>query len=249
MRTVRVPTLLAPIGVVVALVVTVMLLFVLPVIVAIAVGVVLGVAVAAFFYARAESTVTGSMRLRVVGEDEEPRLENMIDGLCDSHGFRRPTLALIEDPARNAVVFGRKPGHVTLALTTGLRDSLSRMELEGLLARELALATHDGLAGATVLAPVLSVLPASMRSRVVAWYMGEHRAMLDDFDAVHFTRYPPGLAAALDRMGEGSTVVAGAGRNSAHLWVVPPDLQGTAAVSPASDQPNIHTRAAALREL
>jgi hypothetical protein len=24
----------------------------------------------------------------------------MIDGLCDSYGFRRPTLALIEDPAQ-----------------------------------------------------------------------------------------------------------------------------------------------------
>jgi hypothetical protein len=73
--------------------------------------------------------------------------------------------------------------------------------------------------------------------------------MLDDFGAVQFTRYPPGLAAALDRMSEGSTVVAGAGRTSAHLWVVPPDQLGDTAVSPASDQPTINARAAALREL
>jgi hypothetical protein len=96
---------------------------------------------------------------------------------------------------------------------------------------------------------MLAVLPGSLRSRLLSWYMGEHRAMLDDFDAVHFTRYPPGLAAALDTMGEGSTVVAGAGRTSAHLWVVPPHQHGSAEVSPASDQPTINARSAALREL
>jgi hypothetical protein len=249
MRTVRVPALLAPIGVGVAIVVTVVLLLLLPPSVAVIIGVLAGVAVAAWFYVRAEAAVVGSMRLRVVGDDDEPRLENMVDGLCDSHGFRRPTLALIEDSARNAVVFGRKPGHVTLAITTGLRDALIRMELEGLLARELALATHDGLAGATVLVPVLAVLPRSLRERVLAAYLGDHRAMLDDFDAVHFTRYPPGLAAALDAIGEGSTVVAGAGRTSAHLWVAPPDVDGDAAASATPNQPTIHARAAALREL
>ena len=100
-----------------------------------------------------------------------------------------------------------------------------------------------------MLTPILAMLPGSLRARMLAWYMGEHRAMLDDFGAVNYTRYPPGLAAALDRMAEGSTVVAGAGRTSAHLWVVPPHQHGSAEVSPAPDQPTIHARAAALREL
>jgi heat shock protein HtpX len=249
MRAVRAPALLAPIGVIVAIVVAAILLIVLPPIVAVLIGIVVGVGVAASFYVRADSAVVGSLRLEPVSDDDEPRLQNMIDGLCDSHGFRRPRLALIDDPARNAVVFGRSPADVTLAITTGLRDALTRMELEGLLARELALATHPGLSGATVLVPVLGVLPSGVRSRLTEWYVGADRVLLDDFGAVRFTRYPPGLAAALDKMGEASTVVAGAGRASAHLWVVPPDQQTSAAVSPALDQPTIHARADALREL
>jgi heat shock protein HtpX len=249
MRTVRVPLLLAAIAVPLAIVVALVLLLLLPPILAVVVGIVVGFAVAAWFYVRAEHAVVGSLRLLPVDDDNEPRVQNMVDGLCDSHGFRRPELALIVDPTLNAVVFGRSPAHVTLAITTGMRDTLTRMELEGLLARELALATHDGLAGATVLVPVLQLLPAGLRAWVTRWYVGEHRALLDDFGAVRFTRYPPGLAAALDRMAAASTVVAGAGRASAHLWVVPPDQQDSAAASPASDQPTIHERVDALREL
>jgi heat shock protein HtpX len=254
MRAVRVPVLLAPVAAIVAIVVALVLLIVLPPIIAVVLGIAVGVGVAASFAVRAERAVVGSLRLQPVAPGAEARLQNMIDGLCDSHGFRRPTLALIDDPACNAVVFGRRPTHVTLAVTTGLRDALTRMELEGLLARELALATHEGLPGATVLVPLLGVLPSGLRDRARSWYLGEDRSMLDDFDAVRFTRYPPGLAAALDKMGEASTFVAGAGRTSAHLWVVAPDqqtrLQGGSAVSPApSSQPTIHARAAALREL
>jgi heat shock protein HtpX len=253
MRAVRVPVLLAPVAVIIAIVVAVLLLLVLPPILAVVLGIVIGVAVAASFAWRAERAVVGSLRLEPVAPGAEARLQNMIDGLCDSHGFRRPQLALIDDPARNAVVFGRSPEHVTLAVTTGLRDALTRMELEGLLARELALATHEGLPGATVLVPLLGVLPGGLRTRLADWYLGDQRPMLDDLDAVRFTRYPPGLAAALDKLGEGSTFVAGAGRTSAHLWVVAPDQQalphGGAAASPASSQPTIHARAAALREL
>jgi heat shock protein HtpX len=245
MRVVRVPLLLLVIGAVIAAIVTLALVFVAPMVVAIVVGLVAGAAAAAFVYFRSEAAVLGSLRPRIVDEADEPRLHNMIDGLCDSHGFRRPRLAIVDDDARNALVYGRSHDHVTLVITAGLRDALSRMELEGLLARELALATHDGLPGATVVASLLGLLPDSLRSSLLTWWIGEQRSMLDDFDAVRFTRYPPGLAAALDKLAGASTFVAGAGRYGAHLWVAPP----TAAGSPAPTQPTIDARAAALREL
>lgn len=245
MRIVRAPLVLAPVGVVVGLVVAIVFVLFAPVWLALVLGVLAGVAAALALYFRSEAAVLGSLEPVVVDEDDEPRLHNMIDGLCDSHGFRRPTLAIIDSPARNAVVYGRSRDHVTLAITTGLRDALTRMELEGLLARELALATHEALPGATVIVPVLALLPGGLRARVTSWLVGEHRAMLDDFDAVRFTRYPPGLAGALDKLAEGSTFVAGAGRTSGHLWVAPPHETGVQAL----DQPTIDARAAALREL
>jgi heat shock protein HtpX len=245
MRVVRVPVLLFVIGAVVASIVTLALVFLIPMVVAIVVGLVVGVAVAAAIYLRSEAVVLGSLRPTFVDDNDEPRLLNMVDGLCDSHGFRRPRVAIVDDPARNALVYGRTHEGATLVVTSGLRDALTRMELEGLLARELALATHDGLPGATVAVPLLGVMPESLRSKLLTWWIGDQRSMLDDFDAVRFTRYPPGLAAALDKLADASTVVAGAGKHAGHLWVAPPIEAG----SPAPTQPTIDARAAALREL
>lgn len=245
MRVVRVPVLLLAIGAVVAAIVVIALVFFVPLLLTVLLALLAGAAVAATLYQRSERAVLGTLRPRVVDDDDEPRLHNMLDGLCDSHGFRRPDLAIIDDPARNAMAYGRSAERATIVVTTGLRDALSRMELEGLLARELALATHDGLPGATVLAAVLGLFPESLRAKVLAWLLGEQRTMLDDFDAVRFTRYPPGLAAALDKLTDASTVVAGAGRNAGYLWVAPPLETGT----PAPTQPTIDARAAALREL
>ena len=245
MRVVRVPLLLFVIGAVVASIVTLALVFLVPMVVAIVVGILVGAAVAAFVYLRSEAAVLGSLQPRLVDESDEARLHNMIDGLCDSHGFRRPGLAIVDDVACNALVYGRSHERTTLLVTSGLRDALTQMELEGLLARELALATHAGLPGATVVVPLLGLMPESLRISLLTWWIGEQRSMLDDFDAVRFTRYPPGLAAALDKLAGASTVVAGAGRYGGHLWVAPP----TAAGSPAPTQPTIDARAAALREL
>ena len=246
MKTPRVALVLAPVALVVAVIVLVAVALIgMPWWLALALGIAVGGANAAAFYFRSEDAAVGRVRLRVVTSEDEPRLHNMVDGLCDSHGFRRPALALIDDGNLNALVFGRSPARATLAITTGLRDSLSRLELEGLLARELTLATHDGLPAATVLVPLLSVMPKGARRRVVAWFLGHHRAVLDDFGAVRLTRYPPGLAAALDKLARASTVIAGAGPTSGHLWVATP----TAAGLNDLDSATIDERVAALREL
>jgi heat shock protein HtpX len=246
MKAIGVPALLVPIGLAIAVVVALILIVVgAPLVVAVPVAVVLGAAVAVGFFLAAEPAVVGKLQVRIVDDIDEPRLYNMVDGLCDSHGFRQPTLAVVHDDAQNAVVYGRTADRATLAVTSGLLAQASRMELEGLLARELALANHPGLPAATVLVPILRVLPAGLRARVLGWFLGAQRTVLDDIGAVRYTRYPPGLVAALDALGRGSTVVAGAGHASSHLWVVTP----TATASAGLPTPTIDERIAALREL
>jgi heat shock protein HtpX len=246
MKTTNVLAILAPIGIVVAVLFTLLLAvagLALPL--AAALGVAAGAGAMTWLYRRSERAVASGLHLEVVGRDRQPRLHNMVDGLCDSHGFRRPALAVIHDPGRNALVFGRSPHRATLAVSTGLLDSLTRMELEGLLARELALANHAGVPAATVLVSVLSLLPAGLRSSLRPRLFVAHRVVLDDFGAVRLTRYPPGLAAALDKLSQGSTVIAGANGNSRHLWVADPSAEGPE----GADLPTIDERVAALREL
>ena len=45
---------------------------------------------------------------------------------------------MVDDPAPNAFATGRNPKHAALAVTTGLLEMMNRVELEGVLAHELA---------------------------------------------------------------------------------------------------------------
>jgi heat shock protein HtpX len=66
------------------------------------------------------------------------RLHNLVEGLCIAAGLPKPRIYVIEDDAPNAFATGRDPRHAAVAVTTGLMDKLTRIELEGVLAHELS---------------------------------------------------------------------------------------------------------------
>ena len=243
----RVPVLAALVAVVVAVPVVVLLVAVgLPVFVDVPLALVLAAAAVAWWWRAARGSAMRGLDLRPAGPTEQPRVHNVLDGLCDSHGFRRPAVFTVTTEARNAAVFGRTPHEGALVLTTGLLATLDRMELEGLLARQLAALDQHGRPAATAVVPLLRVLPGALGSALARRVTGKPVNAWTDADGVRLTRYPPGLAAALDRIGEGSTEVAGVDRASAHLWVVTP----TAAAPLAGvDDFSLHDRIDALREL
>ncbi len=57
-------------------------------------------------------------------------------------GLPKPRLYVIEDSAPNAFATGRDPDHAVVAATTGLLAKLTRTELEGVVAHELAHIKH-----------------------------------------------------------------------------------------------------------
>jgi len=238
--------LVAPVCVVPAVVLAVVLVVAgVPVWAVVVAAVAVAVMFGAWLIATSDKVARGGLALRDVHEVDYARLFNMVEGLCDSHGFRRPALHVIDSDARNAVVYGRNSDHATLAVTRGWLDSLSRMGLEGLLARELALANSASLATVTVAASIARVLPGGVRSWFLQRVLGEHRLILDDFEAVRLTRYPPGLAEALVTQQAGSPVVAGAAPTTTHLWVTPPSRDGASLGHAIS----LDLRVDALREL
>jgi heat shock protein HtpX len=66
------------------------------------------------------------------------RLHNLVEGLCIASGLPKPRLYIVDDPSPNAFSTGRNPKHATIAVTTGLLDTMNRVELEGVLAHELS---------------------------------------------------------------------------------------------------------------
>lgn len=240
----RVPVILGCVFAVVFVPVFVVLVLVSP-LVAVAAGVVLGAAAAALVWARADASVLRGLRARPSDASTDPRLHNVLGGLCDSHGFRRPSVLVVEDPACNGAAFGRRHHQPHLAVTSGAVDGLSRLELEGFLARLLVPFENPALAGATVVVPVLSVLPSGLRARIQAAYLADQRLLRDDFDAARLTRYPPGLQGAYQTLAAGGTVLDGVNPAAAHLWVIP--LERATGSSP--DNPSLVERVDALGEL
>ena len=83
---------------------------------------------------------------RVVTEHEAPELYAMVDRLRQRAGLPMPTLAIAPHAQPNAFATGRNPQHAVVAVTEGILQLVSRDELEGVLAHELAhIKNHDML--------------------------------------------------------------------------------------------------------
>ena len=75
-----------------------------------------------------------------------PELVTMVNELADRAGMPRPKVYVIDTPQPNAFATGRNPQNAAVAATTGLMRSLSREELAGVMAHELAhIRNHDTL--------------------------------------------------------------------------------------------------------
>jgi heat shock protein HtpX len=100
----------------------------------------IGVAGAMTFgaYWKSDQVALSATRARPVSPDEDPQLHNLVEGMAIAAGIPKPRVYVVDDPAPNAFATGRDPEHAAIAVTTGLQHKLTRTELEGVIAHELA---------------------------------------------------------------------------------------------------------------
>lgn len=77
-----------------------------------------------------------------VQRQDEPGLYNLLENLCISRGMTMPRLEIIETHARNAFASGIGERSYCITVTRGLMNSLTRDELEAVLAHELTHITN-----------------------------------------------------------------------------------------------------------
>ncbi len=82
--------------------------------------------------------VLATMRAKVVTEQDQPRLHEMVGRLAAEAGVPKPRVAVADMAVPNAFATGRSQKHAAVAVTTGLMDILSDAELEGVLAHEMS---------------------------------------------------------------------------------------------------------------
>jgi heat shock protein HtpX len=75
---------------------------------------------------------------RTVTAAEAPELYAMVDRLRQRAGLPMPTVAIAPQAQPNAFATGRNPEHAVVCVTEGILGLVSREELEGVLAHELA---------------------------------------------------------------------------------------------------------------
>jgi len=246
-------------------------------------------------YYAGPSAVLAMSGARPIAKEDDPELYNVVEELGIASGLRMPALYAIDTPAMNAFATGRDPKHAAVAVTTGLRQRLSRDELQGVLAHELSHVRNFDIRFMTLMAVLVGtvVLVADIGTRAIFYggrgrsrgrggggavqlivivvalvlaiiapifakliqlAVSRQREYLADASAARMTRYPEGLAKALEKLAAETQPMPEASRATAHLFIVQPLMMsgrrvGGSGESMWSSHPPIEERIRRLRSL
>ena len=180
-----------------------------------------------FAYFSSDKMVLRMYRARVIEPSAAPELYEMVDRLRQRAGLPMPTVAIAPHQQPNAFATGRSPEKAVVCVTEGLLQMMSREELEGVIAHELAhIKNHDmllqtvtaTLAGAisnlawfgmffggrdddsNPMGGLLMVILAPIAATMIQLAISRQREFKADAVGAQITGRPQGLASALQRL-------------------------------------------------
>lgn len=105
-------------------------------------GLIAGAVIAAimvlFAWAGGESAIMGINGAQEIVKEDCPKLFNVVEEMSLAAGVPMPKVYIIESDCPNAFATGPDPENAAVAITTGLYEKLSRDELQGVIAHEMA---------------------------------------------------------------------------------------------------------------
>ncbi len=190
-------------------------------------------------------------------------LWNVVEEMTIAAGLpKMPDVYIIDKDALNAFATGRGPDRASIAVTSGLLETLDRDELQGVVAHELGhvknrdvlyLLLLGAMAGAIVIladvgrrvlwygpprrrtsdkgnplgavimiAAVLLIVLAPLLAHLLQLAVSRRREYLADACGAQFTRYPDGLAGALEKIGREGGVLKDVPRTVAPSFISDP---------------------------
>jgi len=126
--------------------------------------------------------VTAMADAREITKEDAPQLFNVVEEMSIAAGVPMPTVRVMETDALNAFATGTSMSNASIAVTRGLLDTLSRDELQGVVAHEMShIANLDTrymtIVGVTV---GLIALVADMILRTLQWGSYSGKRSSDD---------------------------------------------------------------------
>ena len=188
----------------------------------------------AFSYWNSAAMVLRMYNAREVDARTAPDYYGIIQQLAQNAGLPMPKVYLIENPQPNAFATGRNPQNAAVAATTGLLNTLSRDEVAGVMAHELAhvknydtltMTVTATLAGAismlanfgllfrgnggrgNMLAMILAVIVAPFAAMLVQLAISRTREYGADAGGAAMHGNPRALASALAKLARGAEAV------------------------------------------
>lgn len=235
-----------------------------------------------FSYWNADKIVLRMQGARHITEDEpSPVLRTFANdtrALAEHAGMPAPKIYIIDTPQPNAFATGRNPQNAAVAATTGLLNMLTREEVSGVMAHELAHVKHRDTLTMTVTATIAGAIGmlanfalffgnrerggiitsiaimifAPMAAALVQMAISRSREYEADKRGAEICGNPLWLASALQKIERGAraSVNMAAERNPAmaHMYIANP-LNGRGADNLFSTHPATANRIEALRRM
>ena len=176
------------------------------------------------------TVVTAERRPAALAAVQAARLVDVAEGLLAVFGLASAEIRVLDDPAANAISVGRSPDRGVVLITSGLVLLLDRIELEAVLAHELAhLKRGDTVSGSIAVLGFDSLgRYVPFLGRIADRVAGTDRESLADLAGVAVTRYPPGLISALEKIAAAparrpTCLPRGVAELTSRLWLAPFD--------------------------
>ncbi len=123
-----------------------------------------------FSYWNADKIALSMNNAQEVAERDAPELYDIVRKLSSSAGLPMPRVYIVESDQPNAFATGRNPENAAVAATTGLLDRLSREEVTGVIAHELAHVKNRDTLTMTIAATIGGAI--SMLANFGLWFGG-----------------------------------------------------------------------------
>lgn len=139
------------------------------------IAVLYSVGVSLFSYWNSDKVVLAMSKAQPLDQIHDRKIYQTIENLCITAGLPMPRIMTMEEPAINAFATGRDPEHAVLVLTRGAIDKLSDVEIEGVVAHELAHIGNRDILLSTIVVVMVGVITLVSDFFFRFWFFGRGR--------------------------------------------------------------------------